>query len=231
MLEKATAIRHIPGMIEDPANLKILSTLAMGKALTAGELSTETGLSKKAAYSHLSSLLATRCIALEQQGPHKYYRVADPRVTDVLTALVGSAKIKRFRKLAPGPKDPRMRRARACYDHLAGDLGVKLFDSLKQMGCLESLDGEVFLTAYGRDFLVDFGIDMERLAQRRRVMCRPCLDWGIRRPHLAGAVGAALLERLIELGWAERPDCSRRIDFSPTGERAFLEHFGILEQA
>ena len=119
----------------------------------------------------------------------------------------------------PGPKDEALRRARVCYNHLAGELGVQMFEGLVRAGHLEEQDEDVWLTESGEAFVSDFGIDLSTLAKSRRPLCKSCLDWSSRRTHLAGSLGTAFLERFYELGWAKRVEGSRIIAFSANGEQ------------
>jgi hypothetical protein len=118
-----------------------------------------------------------------------------------------------------------MRKARVCYDHLAGDLGVLVHDSLRQLGCVRGDGKELTLTEKGEHFAEDFGVDLAALESRRRPLCLACLDWSVRRPHLAGALGAAMLERFFVLRWATRQKGTRVVSFSAVGERALRARF------
>jgi hypothetical protein len=127
----------------------------------------------------------------------------------------------------PGPKEPALRKARICYDHLAGDYGVRMLDSLIARGSIETLGEGLSLTEKGESDLQCIGIDAVSLKSSRRQLCRSCLDWSERRAHLAGSLGKALLDRVLDEGWARRTDGSRCILFSPAGERHFLKHFPL----
>jgi hypothetical protein len=124
-------------------------------------------------------------------------------------------------RVRTGPKEPRLRRARVCYDHLAGELGVELYDGFQRRGFLEPDGDSVRLTDKGEAFCQRFEIDLGSLRKRRRPLCRACLDWSVRRHHLAGAVGSAMLDRFYELKWARREKDSRVVQFTPDGERGF----------
>ncbi|MGI9412210.1 MAG: hypothetical protein ACR2PM_00975 [Hyphomicrobiales bacterium] len=124
-----------------------------------------------------------------------------------------------------GPKDPALRKARVCYNHLAGELGVRLLDSLSTRGLVIE-DGDILdLTGSGEAFVTGFGIDMDGLKTSRRPLCKSCLDWSARRSHLAGSLGTAFLQRFYEQGWAKREDGTRVVRFTKRGEAEFLEHF------
>ena len=131
----------------------------------------------------------------------------------------------RRRVAAPGPRDEALRRARVCYDHLAGDHGVQVLDALLRRKLLRRRDNELELTPAGVGFFRSFGIDLDALAAKRRPLCRTCLDWSVRRHHLGGAVGAELLQRLFALGWAKRVKDSRVVTFTPGGEAALNRQF------
>ena len=128
-------------------------------------------------------------------------------------------------RLLPGPREPALRKARVCYDHLAGELGVVVYDGLIARGLLGDEAGSLFLTNAGADWLATFGIDPAHAARQRRTFCRPCLDWGERRHHLGGALGAALLARFYELRWAQRAKDSRVVVFTPAAEQTLRSTF------
>jgi hypothetical protein len=131
------------------------------------------------------------------------------------------------RPVRVGPADVALRAARTCYDHLAGRLAVDLADAMAAQGLVElGLEGGA-LTEPGRAFLEDFGVDIETARQSKRAFCRPCLDWSERRPHLAGAVGAALLRRTLELNWIRRLDGTRAVMITPKGQGGFQRTFGF----
>ncbi len=215
------SIARIAALIGDPARSEILAALAGGQALTATELSAVANVTKQTASAHLAKLLEARLIAVEAQGRHRYFRLADADVAHLLETLMGVAFRAGAVRLRSSPREPALRKARVCYDHLAGELGVLAFDSLERQRFLRRRDGALVLTASGGRFFAGLGIDPDGLAQAKRVLCRACLDWSMRRHHLAGALGAALLEHCYERGWARRRRDSRVVDFSPSGERAF----------
>ncbi len=218
-------IARIASLMGDPARANMLTAMVGGQALTASELSGVAGVSLPTASSHLAKLEDAKLVAVERQGRHRYYRLADGDVAHVLESLMGIATRSGMTRVRTGPKEPRLRRARVCYDHLAGELGVQLYDHFSDQGFLDP-DGEaVLLTGKGEVFAEQFGIDLARLKKKRRPLCRACLDWSVRRHHLAGALGAALLERFYDLGWARREKDSRIVLFTSEGDRAFNQTF------
>ncbi len=218
-------IARIAALIGDPARAGILIALLAGQALTATELAGYAGVTKQTASTHLAKLVDAQLLRVESQGRHRYFRLAGSDVAQVLERLMGVAQRTGAARTMTGPREPALRKARVCYDHLAGELAVLAFDSLLQRRLLNS-DGEVLtLTAPGRKFFARIDIDIDTLAQQRRTLCRPCLDWSLRRPHLAGAVGARLLTYCIDSGWARRVRKSRAVLFTIDGERQFRDLF------
>jgi DNA-binding transcriptional ArsR family regulator len=217
----------IAALIGDHARAAILTALMAGPALTATELAAEAGVTKQTVSAHLAKLLDARLIAVESQGRHRYFRLADRDVAQLLESLMGVAYRAGATRVRASPREPALRHARVCYDHLAGDLGVRLFDALLARSWLAQADHELALTAHGTKSCRALGIDVAALAHGRRPLCRTCLDWSARRHHLAGALGASLLRRMVELQWARRVSGSRVVRFSPDGEAALRRHFGI----
>jgi DNA-binding transcriptional ArsR family regulator len=220
-------IAAIASLIGDRTRATILMGLMDGRALTATELSRAAGVTKQTASSHLSKLVGARLVAAESVGRHRYFRLADHDVGSVVEGLVGLAHRVGSVVVDAGPPDPALRKARVCYDHLAGDLGVLVFDSLRDQGVLRIAGKRVTLTERGDEFCRSMGIDLEALERGRRPMCLACLDWSARRPHLAGALGAAILDRVFDLGWARRGKGTRVVLFSALGERSLRARFAL----
>jgi DNA-binding transcriptional ArsR family regulator len=224
-------IARIAGLVGDPARAEILTALMTGQALTATELVSVAGLTKQTVSGHLAKLVDAQLLAVEHQGRHRYFRLADPDVAHLLESLMGIAFRTGAVRVRSSPREPALRKARVCYDHLAGDLGVAAMDSLVERRMLRVADGAPELTSRGREFCAELGIALEPLSRQKRPLCRSCLDWSVRRPHLAGALGAAILARCFELGWARRASGSRVVQFSAAGERAFRERFAVASSA
>jgi DNA-binding transcriptional ArsR family regulator len=224
-------IASIAALIGDRARSTILMGLMTGRALTATELGRAAGVSKPTTSSHLSKLVSAGLVAVEDVGRHRYFRLANHDVGTVIENLVGLAHRLGSVHVDSGPADPAMRRARVCYDHLAGELGVLVHDSLRQLGCVRGDGKELSLTEKGARFVEDFGVDIAQMESRRRPLCLACLDWSVRRPHLAGALGAALLDRFFALRWAARQKGTRAVMFSAVGERALRARFTYREVA
>jgi len=223
-MKAGPSIAPIAALAGDPARANMLAALMSGKALTASELANEAGITAQTASSHLAKLEAGGLIGAVKQGRHRYFRLADPDVAEMLEKMMGVAARAGHLRTRPGPSDPAIRKARVCYDHLAGELGVMLLDGLVKQRYVAGGD-EPTLTKRGAEFASGFGIDLDALSCERRPLCRTCLDWSMRRHHLAGGLGAALLQRFYDLDWARRDRASRAVRFSPAGERNFARLF------
>lgn len=220
-------IARIGALIGDPARANMLTALMSGKALTATELAAEAGVTAQTASAHLTKLAEAGLTEGRKQGRHRYFTLADDEVGAVLEAVMGLAAKRGHLRTRTGPKDPALREARVCYNHLAGEMGVRLYDSMLASGGLKASGDEVLLTDDGAVFAREFGIDLGGLNTSRRPMCRACLDWSARRTHLAGALGQALLASIIDRGWAKREPDSRIIAFSTSGRKAFESAFPL----
>jgi DNA-binding transcriptional ArsR family regulator len=229
MMKAGPDIAMVAALVGDPARANILTALMTGRALTASELAHQAGVTPQTASSHLAKLEAGGLIEPEKQGRHRYYRLTGSDVAGVLEGLAGLAARAGHMRVRTGPKDPALRRARICYDHLAGDLGVQMLDSMKKQGLIRQSKQAIALTAEGKRFMAQaLQISLETLAHPRRPLCKACLDWSERRHHLAGMLGAAVMTRFTELKWAARDDApgSRVVNFSRTGEKHFAALFG-----
>ncbi len=224
-MKEGPDIARIGTLIGDPARANMLTALMGGQALTATELAQAAGVTLQTTSSHLSKLEDGGLISQRKQGRHRYFTLADTQTGALLEAVMGFAATRGHLRQRPGPKDPALRKARVCYDHLAGDYGVRMLDSLIASGSI-SVDGaDLHLTPEGRRRLDDMGIDIGSLSSPRRPLCKSCLDWSERRSHLAGIVGKALLAHFLAQGWAKRSGESRAVLFKPEGERKFLSLF------
>jgi DNA-binding transcriptional ArsR family regulator len=219
----------IAALIGDHARAEVLTALLADRALTATELADIAGVTKQTISAHLAKLREAGLIAMEAQGRHRYFRLAGADVAQLLESLMGVAFRTGAVRLRASPREPALRKSRVCYDHLAGEMGVLIHESLLRRRALVSRAGGLGLTASGRAFFMQLGIDAGALATRRRVFCRACLDWSERRHHLAGALGAAMLARIFELGWARRDNASRVVAFSAAGEKSLRELFVLRE--
>ncbi len=214
-------------MAGDPARANILSALMNGGRSSAGELAFAAHVTPQTASAHLAKLVAAGLLAAERDGRNRYFRLASPAVARMLEEIMAVAVARAPRYRPAWMRDERLRSARTCYDHLAGRLGVALADSLAGRGhvVLDEDGGEV--TETGARLFAEVGVDLAGATGKRRRFCRPCLDWSERRPHLGGAVGAALAQRCFALGWIERLRDSRALAITPRGRDGFRAAFGI----
>jgi DNA-binding transcriptional ArsR family regulator len=225
---------QVAALAGDPARAGMLHALMDGRALTASELARVAGIAPQTASGHLSRMTASGLLMIEKQGRHRYHRLASPAVAQMIESImqVASTLGPARTRLSIGPHDAALRSARTCYDHLAGRLGVALADAMVAGGYAELASDAGIVTETGVKFLGRVGLDVEGLLARRgkrsaRVLCRWCLDWSERRPHLAGAVGAALCSHGFEQGWIRRLRDTRAVAITPKGQQVFREQFGF----
>jgi len=224
---------EIAALAGDPARAGMLHALMDGRALTASELARVAGIAPQTASGHLSRMTAAGLVSVEKQGRHRYHRLSSPGVARMMESImqVASDLEPPRKRVTVGPREAALRRARTCYDHLAGKLGVALTDALVAARYTELTDEAGLITDTGIDFLVRMGVAREtllvpRTKRSRRVLCRPCLDWSERRWHLAGAVRSAICAHSFANGWIRRMDATRAVMITPKGLQVFREHFG-----
>ena len=226
-MKEGPDIALIGSLIGDPARANMLTALTGGKALTATELAGTAGITVQTASSHLAKLEAGGLIAQRKQGRHRYFTLADDDVGLMIEGLMGFAAYRGFTRHRTGPKDPALRKARVCYNHLAGDYGVRMLDSLVAEEVIAGVGDALRLTSSGEGKMTALGIDLAALTRSRRPLCRACLDWSERRSHLSGSLGQALLTLFLDKGWAKREPDSRAIRFTGTGEKEFAKLFPL----
>ncbi len=220
-------IARTGALIGDIARASMLTALMNGKALTVTELAREAGITVQTASSHLSKLQQGGLLKMRKQGRHKYFALANEEVAAVLESLMGLVEGSKPLVSRTGPADIALRHARVCYNHLAGNMGIHLYDSLLSNGYIANKSGQLNLTPDGEQFFNSFGIDLSGLKAGRSVLCRECLDWSERRSHLAGSLGRSLLSRFEQLKWARRVEGTRVIKFSRSGAAHFEKTFLI----
>ena len=238
-------IASIGALIADPGRARILLALGDGRALSASVLADEAGVAASTASAHLGKLVRGGMLRVERHGRHRYFRVSGPVVGELIEALARISPPAQVRSLKQGSKAQAVRFARTCYDHLAGMLGTQLMEAMLENELLTGgngvfdpdaarddrlaapgLDLDYRLTATGVRELESFGIDFEALPPRRPLI-KYCVDWSEQRHHLAGALGAALAARMIDLGWLRKADRSRAVHVSEVGYDGLREHFGL----
>jgi DNA-binding transcriptional ArsR family regulator len=234
-MPSATQFAEIAALAGDPARVSMLHALMDGRALTATELAQVAGVAPQTASGHLSRLTAAGILTVEKQGKHRYHRLASGSIAHMLESIMQvAAELESPRKrIAVGPKDDVLRKARTCYDHFAGRLGVALADAMVSQGFVELTGDGGLLTDSGFAFLERTGISTAPLLERRtkrsgRILCRPCLDWSERRSHLAGAVGAVICTHAFENDWTRRLPGTRAVALTPKGTRLFRDKFAVV---
>ncbi|OIK25347.1 ArsR/SmtB family transcription factor [Streptomyces malaysiense] len=228
---RAAGLAALAGLLADETRAACLLALLDGRAWTAGELARHAGVAASTVSEHLGRLVAGGLLARERQGRHRYVRLADARVATLvedLAAQVPPAERGTVRTLRESSAGSAMARGRTCYDHLAGRLGTALTDALTSRGLLRQ-DTGFSLTDAGVEWFAATGIPLAPAG--RRPLARGCLDWTERRPHLAGAAGAALCRHALDSGWCERIGSERAVRVTREGERAFSSLLGIAPGA
>ncbi len=221
------SIAEVAALVGNPARANVLMALLDGRALTVGELAYVARVAPQTTSGHLAKLAQARLLTMTKQGRHVYYRLATPLIGPMLEAIMAVAADgpPRYRPRWRGGDELRL--ARTCYDHLACRLGVYLADALTTQDHVTLSEDGGIVTPRGERFFLDLGIDVREISHGHRVFCRPCLDWSERRPHLAGAIGAALAARCFELGWIKRLRDTRAVTITALGQRGLTETFGI----
>ena len=193
-----------------------------GQSHTGGELARHLSVSASTVSEHLSKLLDAALVAVDAQGRHRYFRIANNETAGLLE-LLGAVST----PLTPKPSRTALRltTARSCYDHLAGELAIDIYDHLTNSGYLDNRDDHLRLTDAGAGFLGTLGVDVDAARASKRPTVRPCLDWTQRRHHLAGALGAELFDTMMRHGWIRRGSRPRSIEITRTGRPEILWYF------
>ncbi|MGW2702189.1 ArsR/SmtB family transcription factor [Streptomyces sp. NPDC001340] len=225
---RAAGLAALASLVADETRAACLLALLDGRAWTAGELARHAGVAASTLSEHLGKLVGGGLLTEERQGRHRYVRLADARVAQLvedLAAQVPAAALRHpGRTLRESSARSAMARGRTCYDHLAGRLGIAVTDALTSRGLLRQ-DNGFALTDAGVEWFGTTGISLDR--STRRPLARACLDWTERRPHLAGVAGAALWRHAMDAGWCVRIGSERAVKVTPSGERALFELLGI----
>lgn len=223
-------LARIAGAIAEPARARILCCLLDGHARTSTELSVVADVSPSTASAHLARLRDDGLLLQVAQGKHRYFRLAGHDVAAALEALLVVAGVPHtpFKPATPA----RLRQARTCYDHMAGALAVELHEHCVAQGWLaDDAGGDYALTAAGEERFARLGLDPAPLRKLRRRFACPCLDWSERKPHLGGALGAALLQLALRQGWVEQDLDSRALAVPARGRRRLLAAFDMVSPA
>lgn len=215
-------------LIADPTRARMLAALVDGRALPAGELAYAANVSAQTASSHLAKLRTGGLLTVEKEGRHHYFRLSGPPVAEALERLSTLGNSPPPRRKPLNPQAQRLRFARTCYDHLAGQLGVAVAQGLQTNGFLiAAADKRFEISAAGHDWFASIGLEMTALRPTRKGLARQCLDWTERLHHLAGPLGVALLERLCADGWLRRSRESRAVFLTPRGHVELKRQLGV----
>lgn len=223
------ALSEVAALMGDPARASMLSLLMDGRAHTASDLAMSGGVTAQTASGHLSRMAEAGLLAMRPQGRNRFYRLATPDVAHAIEALMAVARTAPpASKSAAWRRDPDLRFCRTCYDHLAGQVGMAVTDSLTRGGHLEPQGQRDWqLTQSGELFCQRLGVDLPGArAAGTRHFARQCLDWSERRPHISGALGSAIALTFFTKGWAERLRRGRAVRLTDTGRRALERYFG-----
>lgn len=226
-MNASSNIAQVASLVSDASRAAILTVLLDGRYHPASELAYMAKIKPQTASFHLSKMVAANLVTVEQQGRHRYYGIQNQEVAQIMETLLSIAPPVKIRSLNQAAENEALRQARTCYDHLAGKLGIQLTNSLLSAGVISEVGDQYTVTEKGEDFFKVFQVDLGRVKRKRRSFTHRCLDWSERRHHLAGALGHALLERLLELHWIQRVPSTRAIKITPEGKKGLQEIFHI----
>ncbi|HEX6922317.1 MAG TPA: winged helix-turn-helix domain-containing protein [Bacillales bacterium] len=214
-------------LLGDSSRSAILTALMDDRFHTATELSYMAGIQPQTASFHLAKLAKAKWITMEKHGRHHYYRLAGKEVAEILESFLTLSRPSEIRSLKQSSQMKALRSGRTCYDHLAGELGVKLTRTLLELGYIEKEERDFVVTAQGEQFFTDFGLNLTQLRKKRRAFSRACLDWSERQHHLAGALGSGLTKQLLDLQWIEKVPAGRAVKVTELGHAGLNKVFGI----
>ncbi|OYD07115.1 ArsR/SmtB family transcription factor [Paludifilum halophilum] len=217
----------IARLVGDPSRSAMLIALMDGRFHTAKELAWAAGITPQTASFHLRKLENTRILQVEKHGRHRYYRLSDTDVAHWMESLLRVAPLTPVRSLRQSSQQRALREARTCYDHLAGKVGVELTEGMVNRGILEEEGTDYRITPAGEHFMYRWELDLTVIRKKRRSFARCCLDWSERKHHLAGALGHAVLNRLLETDWIRRLPSTRAVQVTEKGKEGLREAFGL----
>lgn len=220
-------VAEVASILGEPSRSLILTSLMDGRFHTATELAYMAGIKQQTASFHLSKLLKANLITVEKHGRHRYYQLTDGEIAQTLESFLAIACPPEIRSLKQSTQMKALKSGRTCYDHLAGELGVKLTQAMIQEGLIEKEEKEFVVTSKGETFFDEFGLNILELRQKRRSFSRICLDWSERQHHLAGALGEAITIKFVELNWIEKHPSSRAVKVTEEGEFGLKKYFNM----
>lgn len=224
-------IHVIATALADRSRARMVCALMTGRAHTVKELACAAEVTPPTASAHLKVLEREGLVVPLKAGRNKFVRIASPAVAHLIETLSVLTSADHVRRIRPRGATPAMLEARSCYDHIAGRLGVSLFDRLAAMGAITCDADQAAVTASGVAVFTGLGIDMAALRAQRRPLARCCLDWTERRYHLAGSLAAAVLERMLAAGWIDRARTGRALVVTAAGRQMLAERFGLTDAA
>jgi DNA-binding transcriptional ArsR family regulator len=220
-------IAEVAALIGDPGRAAMLLALLDGRDLAASELASVAGMTPQAATAHFKKLVAAGLLVGRSAGRHRFFRIASPEVGHALESLGTIARPTRITALGQSTTLERLRAARSCYDHLAGRLGVAVTERLVERKAIAPDGADFTLASRGREVFSELGIDLDEVQNERRRFARACLDWTERRPHLAGSLGASVLDLFVRKRWVMRNTNDRALRVTPDGARELRRRFGV----
>jgi DNA-binding transcriptional ArsR family regulator len=226
MVMEETKFVDVAGLIGEPARAKMLWNLLNGRAYTASELAIVADISGTSASNHLAKLLEADLLKVERQGRHRYFSFSKPEIAYVvesLASLSSYSSSKGIKEIATTG----IKYCRSCYDHLAGHVGVKITEALEKKKAIRKHVNSYFVTNSGWKLLAELDIVESEMINNRRPLTRQCLDWSERRPHIAGQVGAMLLNTMLEKSWFKRMRFSRELIITTKGRGEIQKLFGV----
>ncbi len=223
-MDAAKTVEGLAALLASPPRRRMLEVLLDGHPRSATELAIISGVAFNTASTHLGRLVESGFVSFERDGRHRFYRISEPQISDVIETMYES-----LPGLSKPPARPltEIEAARTCYDHLAGRLGSSLTCAMISRGYLAPHEKEFLLSEEGRSFCSGLGIDLEAVTRQRRMFARRCLDWTDKRDHLGGALGAALTRRYFAMEWLRPGSRPRLVRVTPHGARAFRKHLGV----
>jgi len=222
------AIAPVASLLADPVRVAILMALSDGREMSAGDLALLAGVTAPTASAHLSKLVQAGFIGKRRESRHRFYQIIRPELAPAMEALAVLAPESPPRTHRQARIGRAVRAARTCYDHLAGRLGVLLTQALIDRDVLHPAGRQFEVTSRGEAFFSEIGLDLAAARANRRAFAPACLDWSERAPHVAGALGSALLSLLFEKGWLERTPGSRAVQVTAGGRRGLENTFGVI---
>ena len=218
---------YIASLLGDKARSLMLWSLLDGKAYTATELAAFADISRQSASNHLTKLINAQLLIVEIQGRHRYFRLANNRIATAIESMASLIPQNQINSKKNISKYNKLFYARTCYDHLAGELGVKITNALIKQGILIGSKKEFIVTPKGEKWFNKIGINLNELKKKKRSFARKCLDWTERKHHLAGSLGASLLEYMLKNDWLRKKQFTREVYLTSIGKQALNDMLNI----